>query len=85
MYGGLIQTHGRNCPLILLLSLVNHNRLGALAMLAKGNDGDLFSQGSMPVGANWSGGLLYWWAKTSRAGRHFLSRPTDGPDRPSLR
>lgn len=36
--------HNRNCPLILLLSLPYHNRLGALATLAKGNDGDLFSQ-----------------------------------------
>lgn len=48
-YGGLIQTHGCNCPLILLLSLPYHNRLGALATLAKGNDSDLFKLGSMPA------------------------------------
>lgn len=56
---GLIQTHGCNCPLILLLSLAYHKRLGALATLAKGNDGDLFCPGSMPARAIGSGSVLY--------------------------
>lgn len=84
MFGGLIQTHGRNCPLILLLSLANHNRLGALATLAKGNDGDLFSLGSMPAGAELERRPFILMGQNQSGGVAF-PQPTDGLSGPDLR